>query len=237
MIAVPAIDLRGGRVVQLVGGLPGSERISLPDPAAVASAWVEHGFALLHVVDLDAALATGDNRAAIDAVLRAVDVPVQVGGGVRTDSAADALFAAGATRIVVGTRAVEDRRWLVQLAARYPGRVVVAADVRERIIVTHGWTASTALDAATFIAGLEDIPLAGVLVTDVGREGRMEGADVVLFEALVNACPCALMSAGGIADSSDLAALESVGVHAAILGMALYTGAIDAPTTARSYRS
>lgn len=237
MIAIPAIDLRGGRVVQLVGGLPGSERISLPDPDAVARAWVRHGFALLHVVDLDAALGAGDNRAAIEAVLRAVDVPVQVGGGVRTDSAADAWFAAGAARIVVGTRAVEDRRWLAQLAERYPGCVIVAADVRERMIVTHGWTASTALDAVTFIGGLKDIPLAGVLVTDVGREGRMEGADVVLFETLVNACPCPLMSAGGIADSSDLAALESVGVHAAVLGMALYTGAIDAPTTARSYSS
>ncbi len=237
MIAIPAIDLRGGRVVQLVGGRPEAERVSLPDPAAVARSWTEHGFSMLHVVDLDAALGTGDNRSGIAAVIGAVDVPVQVGGGVRSDEAAEELLDAGAARVVVGTRAIEDQLWLQQLATRHTGRIVVAADVRDRTIVTHGWTESTALLASEFIATLTDLPLAGVLVTDVGREGRMEGADVVLFETLNDASAHPLLAAGGISESADLTALAGIGVHGAVLGMALYTGALDPSTTARSYRA
>lgn len=235
MIAIPAIDVRGGRVVQLVGGRPEAERVSLPDPVAVALDWTAQGFAMLHVIDLDAALGTGDNHAVIEDVIDAVDVPVQVGGGVRSGAAADTWIEAGAARVIVGTRAVEDRSWLTSLASRHAGRIVVAADVRARHVVARGWTVDTELDATAFIRSLDGLPLAAVLVTDVAREGAMEGADVVLFEGLTEAATQPLIAAGGIAGSADLAALAAVGVHAAVLGMALYTAALDAPTTARSY--
>jgi phosphoribosylformimino-5-aminoimidazole carboxamide ribotide isomerase len=141
VIVIAAVDLRDGRAVQLVGGRPDDERVSLPDPAAVARGWQDAGFPALHVVDLDAALGLGDNRAAIAAILQDTRIPVQVGGGVRDDAPADALLELGAARVVVGTRAVEDRSWLERLCARHPGRVVVAADVRAGAIVTRGWTA------------------------------------------------------------------------------------------------
>lgn len=237
MIAIPALDLRGGRVVQLVGGRPETERVSLPDPVAVATRWVEDGFAMLHIVDLDAALGTGSNRAAIADVLRAVDVPVQVGGGVRSDEDVAALLAAGAARVVVGTRAIEDPAWLADMAMQHAGQIVVAADVRDGSVVTHGWTASAGIPADALLARLANLPLAAVLATDVGREGRMQGADVVLFETLNEASRHPLIASGGIAGSADLAALAGVGVYAAVLGMALYTGALDAPTTARSYHA
>ena len=237
MIAVPALDLRGGRVVQLVGGRPEAERVSLPDPVGVARGWVADGFAMLHVVDLDAALGSGDNRALVAAVLRAVNVPVQVGGGVRSDEDAAALLDHGAARVIVGTRAIEDRAWLDALARRHPGRVVVAADARDRAIVTRGWTDATALAVVDFVTSLDDLPLAAILVTDVTREGGMGGADVGLFETLAGAAAHPLIASGGIAGSADLAALAGIGIHAAVLGMALYTGALDAPTTARSYRT
>ncbi len=235
MIAIPAIDLRGGRVVQLVGGEPGTERVSLPDPAAVARQWEADGFTMLHVVDLDAALGSGDNRSAVEAVLAAVRVPVQVGGGIRTDEDVVSVLDAGAARVVVGTRAIEEPAWLEHIAARHPGQVVLAADVRDGLVVTRGWTESSDLEAAALLENVRALPLAGVLVTDVGREGRMQGADVVQFEALVEASRHPLIASGGIAGTADLTALAAVGVHAAVLGMALYTGALDAPVIARSY--
>ena len=236
MIAIPAVDLMGGRVVQLVGGSPAHEQVSLPEPLAVAGQWIADGFAALHVIDLDAALGTGDNRAVVAELLRDSDVPVQVGGGIRDDDAVDALLEAGAARVIVGTRAIEDGDWLRRMALEHPGQIVLAADVREGHIVTHGWTQNTQLDATRMLRSLDELPLAAVLVTDVTSEGRMQGADVVLFETLVGACAHPLYASGGISGDPDLTALAGVGVTAAILGMALYTGALDAPTTARSYR-
>lgn len=237
MIAIPAVDLKDGRVVQLVGGDPQQERVSLPEPLGVAQQWIENGFAALHVIDLDAALGSGSNADVIHEILHAVDVPVQVGGGVRSDAAVDVLIGAGAARVIVGTRAVADPAWLRRIAERHPGRIVLAADARDRQIVTHGWTKQTAVEALDLLVQLDEVPLAGVLVTDVTREGGMAGADVVFFESLVNASAHPLMAAGGITAEADLAALAGAGVAAAILGMALYTEALDAPTIARSYRA
>jgi phosphoribosylformimino-5-aminoimidazole carboxamide ribotide isomerase len=236
MIAFAAVDLRGGRVVQLVGGRPEDERVSLPDPAVVARRWIDAGFAALHVVDLDAALGSGDNAAAVcDVITAAGSVPVQVGGGVRTLERAEALFEAGATRVVAGTRAVQDRAWIEELAGRWPGRVVVAADVMGDEIVVRGWTERSGLAATEFLAGLRDLPLAGVLVTDVTREGRMSGADIERFTRLVRHSPHPLLASGGVAGAADLAALAEAGAAGVVLGMALYTGALDAPSTAREY--
>ena len=236
MIAYAAIDLRGGRVVQLVGGRPEAERVSLPDPAVVAGQWLGYGFAALHVVDLDAALGTGDNRAAIDVIIRAAaGVPVQVGGGIRRTAAAAALLQAGAARVVVGTRAVEDRPWLRRLAVRWPGRVVVAADVRGEEVVVRGWTAGAGVTAEQFLGGLGELPLAGVLVTDVAREGRMLGADTAVFQRLASISPHPLIASGGVAGETDLAQLAGSGVAGVVLGMALYTGALDAAAVARRY--
>jgi len=235
MIAYPAIDLKAGRVVQLVGGRPEAERVSLPDPVAVARRWVDAGFRALHVVDLDAALGAGTggvggrstNFSVVRAILEAVDVPVQVGGGVRDDDAARALFDAGAARVIVGTRAVEDPSWLEALAARWPGRVVVAADVRGGLIVTRGWTATSALEAGALLERLDPLPLGAVLVTDVSREGRLAGADIERFRAYAAATRHPLIAAGGIRAAADLRALERAGVAGAVLGMALYTGRIE----------
>jgi phosphoribosylformimino-5-aminoimidazole carboxamide ribotide isomerase len=236
MIAYAAIDLRGGRVVQLVGGEPDRERVSLPDAAAVARHWVACGFAALHVVDLDAALGSGGNEGAVEAIIEvAGTVPVQVGGGVCSVSRAAALLDAGAARIVVGTRAVEDRSWLAELTSRWPGRVVLAADTRGDEVVVRGWTAGAGMSAEELLAELGGVPLAGVLVTDVTREGRMTGADTPLFARLAALSPHPLLASGGVAAASDLASLAEAGAAGAVLGMALYTGALDAHAVAREY--
>lgn len=230
-----AIDLRGGEAVQLVGGDPDDERIRLPDPAEIARQWLDAGFRHLHVVDLDAALGDGDNRAAIEAIARTVRgrASLQVGGGIRHEEALDEALAMGADRVIVGTRAIEDRPWLQRVARRFPRQVVVAADVRGDTLATRGWTA-TAGDAARFVTALDDLPLAGVLVTDVTREGRQEGIHAERFRSLASATRHPLMAAGGITDSGDLDTLKRAGVAGAVLGMALYSGRLQ-PAAALEY--
>lgn len=226
MIAVPAVDLKGGRCVQLVGGRPDQERVSLPAPAAVARRWWNLGFRQLHVVDLDAALGTGDNRERIADVADATEAEIQVGGGIRDDARADALLAAGYARIVVGTRAVDDRRWLEALARRHPGRVVVAADVRDGVVLRKGWTEGSGLGVEDFVGSLGELPLAGVLCTDVGREGRLEGIDLAAMTRVIRASAHPVWISGGITTLDDLAVLDDAGARGAVLGMALYTGTL-----------
>lgn len=241
MIVYPALDLKGGRVVQLVGGRPEDERVSLPDPAALARRWLDAGFTRLHVVDLDAALGRGDNRAGIRAVREvAASRPsplLQVGGGIRDAARAAELLASGVDRIIVGTRAVTDPGWLEELAGRHPGRVVVAADVRGDEVVTRGWTEGSGRRLDELLRELDSLPLAGILITDVSREGRMEGVDGARFEAIRSGTRHDVLAAGGIGSRDDVEELARAGVAGAVIGMALYTGAVDADAVAREYGS
>jgi phosphoribosylformimino-5-aminoimidazole carboxamide ribotide isomerase len=227
MIAIPAVDLREGKCVQLVGGEYADERVRLDDPPAVARDWVREGFTRLHVVDLDAATRRGDNADVIRDILREAAVPVQVGGGVREADRIAQLLDDGATWVVVGTRAVEDAWWREEMAGRFPGRLIVAADVRERFVVTKGWAETSALLVTDFVQELSALPLAGVLVTAVHKEGRMEGPDLALMEEVAEASAWPVQASGGIASLEDLRALEHRGIAGAVLGMALYTDAFD----------
>lgn len=224
-----AIDLRGGAAVQLVGGDPGDERVRVPDPAAVARRWIDEGFQRLHVVDLDAALGDGDNTAAISAIagVCAGRASLQVGGGLRDEEAVRRALSLGADRAIVGTRAIEDRDWLQGTAERHPGQLVVAADVRDGAVLTRGWTDTTDLEVVGFVQRLAPLPLAALLVTDVGREGRQQGIDAQLFRRVAEATTHPLIAAGGITTTADLDALKEAGVDGAVLGMALYTGRLS----------
>ena len=235
MIAAPAVDLRGGRCVQLVGGRPEDERVSLPDPVAVARSWRERGFETLHVVDLDAALGSGDNRDLIARVATATDAETQVGGGIRDAVAVASVLDLGVARAIVGTRAVEDPDWLTDVALRWPGRISVAADIRDGIVLRKGWTEGTGLAVRDFLAGIDDLPLAGVLCTDVGREGRLEGIDRDGVRAVVSATRHPVWISGGVTTLDELAFLEDLGAAGAVLGMALYTNTLDADEVGRRF--
>jgi phosphoribosylformimino-5-aminoimidazole carboxamide ribotide isomerase len=237
MIAIPAVDLRDRACVQLVGGEYAAERIRLPDPIAVALDWEAKGFQALHIVDLDAATGRGDNRRVIERLLDRTDLTVQVGGGVRDRDAIAWLLDAGATYVVVGTRALEDEEWLVEMAEDFPEQLIVAADVRERKIVTRGWTRTMHLDIDEAMERLSQLPLAGVLVTAVHKEGLMQGADLALMEDVAESTDLAVIASGGIATDVDLRLLADRGVAAAVLGMALYTGALDARAIAEEFRA
>ena len=227
MIAIPAVDLRDGACVQLVGGSFQEERIRLDDPLEVAASWARYGFSWLHVVDLDAATGRGSNLAVVRDILAETAVPVQVGGGVRSDEVAHELIEAGASRIVVGTRALEEEEWIAELAARHPGEIVVACDVRERRVTTRGWVRTLPIDIIDAVETLNAYPLGGILVTAVHREGRLQGADLPLMEDVAEASHVPVFAAGGVASMQDLRALEHRGVAGVVIGMALYTGALD----------
>ena len=235
MIAIPAVDLREGRCVQLVGGRPDQEKVRLDNPSSVAMRWWELGFAHLHVVDLDAAMGTGNNDQLVGEVIAGTAAASQVGGGGRDDARADVLIASGARRVVVGTRAVDDAAWLAQLVARYPKQVVVAADIRDGVVLRKGWTEATKLNVQTFLRSLEGLDLAAVLCTDVDREGRMEGIDLNEMQAVIDGAPHPVMVSGGITSMADLDALAAAGAYGAVLGMALYTGRLDAAAVAKTY--
>jgi phosphoribosylformimino-5-aminoimidazole carboxamide ribotide isomerase len=235
VIAVPAVDLRDGACVQLVGGEYADERVRLADPVGVARGWAELGFRQLHVVDLDAATGRGGNADVVRAILDLDLLDVQVGGGVREERDVERLLDLGASRVVVGTRALEEPSWLAEVAAAFPGQIMVAADVRERRVVTRGWTHTLPLTILDAVEEMNDLPLAGLLVTAVHLEGQMQGTDLALMEDVADLAHVPVYASGGVSTVHDLRALAERGVHAAVIGMALYTGALDARGVAEEF--
>jgi phosphoribosylformimino-5-aminoimidazole carboxamide ribotide isomerase len=227
VIAIPAVDLRDGACVQLVGGSFAQERVRLENPVEVARSWEHYGFHRLHVVDLDAATGHGSNIAVVRSLLFDSTVPVQVGGGVRTDELVEELLEAGASRVIVGTRALEEPEWLAELAARHPGEIIVACDVRERRVTTRGWAHTLPLDILDVVEELNPLPLGGLLVTAVHCEGLLQGTDLPLMEDVAESSHFPVYASGGVTTMQDLRALEHRGLAGVVIGMALYTGALD----------
>jgi phosphoribosylformimino-5-aminoimidazole carboxamide ribotide isomerase len=227
MMVIPAVDLREGRCVQLVGGSYDREAIRFDDPVDVAGRWQRSGFPALHVVDLDAATGRGSNRDVIRRILESSECETQVGGGIRTTEDVDELLGAGANRVITGTRGLEDPAWLASVADANPGRVVVAVDIRDRRVVTRGWTGAHERDFRDVVPELGSLPLAGLLVTAVHREGMMEGTDLPLMREVMDHSTLPIQAAGGVGTIDDLRALKELGISAVIVGMALYTGALD----------
>jgi phosphoribosylformimino-5-aminoimidazole carboxamide ribotide isomerase len=231
MQVIPAIDLRDGACVQLVGGSYADERVRIADPVAVAENWARLGFGRIHLVDLDAATGRGSNRDAVRTILDArVTSQVQCGGGVRNLATITELFAAGASAIVLGTRAIEDRPWLEDIVLRYPNRIIVAADARGRQLLTRGWSETGSQSVIDFIDELSSLRLAAILVTAVDKEGRMEGPDLALMGEIALRAKVPVQASGGVRSADDLRKLADLGISAAIIGMALYTGKLDPQT-------
>jgi phosphoribosylformimino-5-aminoimidazole carboxamide ribotide isomerase len=235
MIAIPAVDLRDGACVQLVGGSYAHERVRLDDPASVARGWASHGFRRLHLVDLDAATGAGSNEELLRDILGENVLPMQVGGGVRSGETIERLLAHGAYRVVVGTRALEEPEWLAEMASLFPGELIVAADVRERRLVTRGWSRTLPSDILDAVTELNSFALGGILVTAVHKEGRLGGTDLPLMEDVAEASQAPIYASGGVTTMSDLRALADRGIAGTIIGMALYTGVLDPRIVAEEF--
>jgi phosphoribosylformimino-5-aminoimidazole carboxamide ribotide isomerase len=216
----------GGKVVQLVGGVPGTERIVLPDPITVAHDWENQGAPGLHVIDLDAAMGKGNNFPIIQRILAEVEIPVQVGGGIRSESIVDDLISSGASRVITGTRGILDHVWLKSMTERWPGKVMLAVDMRESKVLIKGWQEPTMITLDKIFHKIRELPLAGVLYTDVDVEGKNAGINIHKTKAFIDQCPHKVFVAGGIKNREDIDLLEKLGAYAAVVGMAIYTGGI-----------
>ncbi|MHB8634020.1 MAG: 1-(5-phosphoribosyl)-5-[(5-phosphoribosylamino)methylideneamino]imidazole-4-carboxamide isomerase [Thermoplasmatota archaeon] len=236
LIVIPALDLQGGRVVQLVGGDPGLAAIRLDDePVAVARRWTGSGAPWLHVVDLDQALSTGSNAGAVEAILRDATAHVQVGGGIRSVERARQLLDLGAARIVAGTRAVTEPAFLRALVDVAGPRVCVAVDGRRGRLVTHGWTRTTETDVVDAARTAVDCGAGSILFTEVSVEGALAGPDVEATTRVARAVDVPVVASGGVAGEGDLRALSRAGAWGAVVGMALYTGQLSATSLGRTY--
>ncbi|OPY32422.1 MAG: Imidazole glycerol phosphate synthase subunit HisF [Methanomassiliicoccales archaeon PtaU1.Bin124] len=227
MKVLPAIDILDGQVVQLVGGVPGTEQVKLPDPMAAAKRWQDAGAEMLHVIDLDAALGKGINVQTMRSIIASSKVPVQVGGGIRTTETAQYLLDCGAARVIVGTKAIKDPEWLKSLANANPGKVVLALDVKGGHVQVKGWQEAAPLSLAQMFEIIKPLPLAGVLYTNVDVEGQGKGIDEGAVRSFVSACPHKVIASGGVTDQRDLDVLTGMGVPEAVVGLALYTGKLN----------
>lgn len=232
MIVFPAIDLKDGAAVRLLRGEMGSATVYNPDPAAQAQRFAESGFPWLHLVDLNGAFEGRPvNRAAVEAILAAVDLPVQLGGGIRDMATIEAWLAAGVKRVILGTAALKDPELVRAACRRFPGRVVVGIDARDGRVAVEGWAEQSDLEARDLARRFEDAGVAAIVYTDIARDGALEGVNVAATAAFAEAVSVPVIASGGVASLDDIAALMAVadrGIEGVICGRALYDGRIDA---------
>jgi phosphoribosylformimino-5-aminoimidazole carboxamide ribotide isomerase len=227
VILYPAIDISEGKAVRLRQGHFDEVTVYRDDPLEAARTFVEAGARTLHVVDLDGAREGARRNAAVIAqLLSAVSIPVQVGGGIRSLQTAQELLDDGADRVVVGTAAAERldslSQWVDALGAE---RLVVGVDARKGLVATHGWRETTQFRATDFCHALADLGVVRILYTDIGRDGMLEGPNVVALKALIATVPrLRVLASGGVARVEDLRALAEAGAEGAIIGTALYDG-------------
>lgn len=231
MILFPAIDLKDGAAVRLLRGEMGTARIYNPDPAAQARAFAEAGFPWLHLVDLNGAFEGRPvNAAAVSAILEAVELPVQLGGGVRDMATIESWLEAGIRRIILGTAAVRDPDLVRRACRAFPQRIVVGIDARDGLVAVEGWVEESELEAGQLAKRFEDAGVAAIVYTDIERDGALQGINVAATVALVEAVSIPVIASGGLASLDDIAALlavEAQGIEGVICGRALYDGRID----------
>ena len=226
MRVIPAVDVMDHQVVQLVGGVPGSQQIVMPDPLKVADMWVSRGAPYLHLVDLDGAFGKEDNLPVFKRIVKECGVPAEIGGGIRSTETVDDLVAAGADRVVVGTKAVKEPEWLEEIADRHPGRIVLSMDTKGGRIAIKGWQESAQMTVGEMFDIIRDLPLAGVLNTNVDVEGQKKGIDERQARDFISRCPCDVISSGGVTSRMDADILADAGAVGAVVGLALYTEVI-----------
>jgi phosphoribosylformimino-5-aminoimidazole carboxamide ribotide isomerase len=229
MILYPAIDLKDGACVRLLRGDMDAATVFGTDPAAQARAFQDAGCRWLHLVDLNGAFAGQPvNGPAVEAILAAVDVPVQLGGGIRDMATVDRWLQAGVARVILGTAAVEDPAFVRTAARTHPGRIAIGIDARGGRVATRGWATETDIDATDLARAFEDAGVAALIYTDIDRDGAMGGPNIQATAALAMAVTIPVIASGGVASMADLTALRDTGViSGAISGRALYDGAID----------
>ncbi|WP_342166293.1 1-(5-phosphoribosyl)-5-[(5-phosphoribosylamino)methylideneamino]imidazole-4-carboxamide isomerase [Methylobacterium sp. SD21] len=231
MILYPAIDLKGGRCVRLVQGDMDRATVFGDDPAAQAAIFAGQGFSWLHVVDLDGAFAGAPRNAeAVDSILATVDVPVQLGGGIRDMKTLEGWLAKGVARVIIGTAAVRDPEFVREAARLHPGKVAVGIDAKDGRVAVEGWAQTSSMTAEELGRRFEDAGVAAIVYTDIARDGILKGLNVEMTLALADAVAVPVIASGGLASIADVHRLlepDCALIAGAITGRALYDGRID----------
>ncbi|MDG1703240.1 MAG: 1-(5-phosphoribosyl)-5-[(5-phosphoribosylamino)methylideneamino]imidazole-4-carboxamide isomerase [Pseudomonadales bacterium] len=235
MILIPAIDLKEGQCVRLRQGRMDDSTVFSKDPVAMALHWKSQGARRLHIVDLDGAFAGVPRNGELirDMVSAMGNVPVQVGGGIRIKQIIDAYLEAGVQGLILGTKAVEEPAFLQNMARQYPGKIILGLDARGGVVATEGWDKDAGITALEFVQGLAELPLAGIVYTDIDRDGMMQGLNVEATLALAKAAGLPVIASGGVTELTDLAALKAAFADSpellfgAITGRAIYEGTLD----------
>ena len=231
MIIIPAVDIKNGKCVRLLQGRKEDETVFSDDPAAMACRWAQAGAELIHVIDLDGAFdKSPQNLDAIKNILQTVDTPIQLGGGIRDEQTARKFLEMGVQKVIIGTAAIKNPKWVMRMAERFPGRIIVGIDARNGLVAIEGWTEDTQTRAVDLAKSFENCGLGAINFTDIHRDGMQSGPNIEETRKLAEAIDIPVVASGGVAtikDIQNLLPLEAVGVIGVITGKALYSGTLD----------
>jgi phosphoribosylformimino-5-aminoimidazole carboxamide ribotide isomerase len=224
----PAIDLRDGKCVRLKQGDYAQETVFGADPAAMAQRWVADGATYLHLVDLDGAKEGRPvNVRAVRAIVKAVNVPCQLGGGLRTENDIKDALALGVARVIVGTKALQSPKWLAQMTQQFPGRIVLGIDAKDGKVATQGWLDVSEIGAFDLARQCARPLLSAIIYTDISRDGMLQGANVQAMAEMAAAVPLPVIASGGVTTMDDVKKLQDSGLAGCIIGRSLYEGQLN----------
>jgi phosphoribosylformimino-5-aminoimidazole carboxamide ribotide isomerase len=232
MLIIPAVDIKEGRCVRLLQGREGSETVFSDDPSAMAARWEREGAELLHVIDLDGAFKKGpQNVEAVKRIIEKVDMPVQLGGGIRNIETISTFLDLGVSRVIIGTEAIRNPRIVEQACQAFPDKIMVGIDARNGMVAIEGWTQTTEQPAIEMAKSFEGLGgLAGIIFTDIHRDGMQTGPNIKETRRMAESVSTPIVASGGVGDINDIKALTELGplgVVGVITGRALYDGTLD----------
>jgi phosphoribosylformimino-5-aminoimidazole carboxamide ribotide isomerase len=231
MLIIPAVDIKKGRCVRLLQGREDSETVFSDDPSAMAARWEGEGAELVHVIDLDGAFSKGpQNVEAVKRILDRVDIPIQLGGGIRSMETISTYLDLGVGRVILGTEAIRNPSLVEQACKAFPNRIMVGIDARKGMVAIEGWTQTTEQKAVEMAIGIEGLGLAGIIFTDINKDGMQTGPNIEETKRMAESVSTPIIASGGVGNINDikaLAKLEPLGVVGIITGRALYDGRLD----------
>lgn len=228
MILFPAIDLKDGQCVRLLKGDMDASTVYNENPAAQAQSFEKAGFKWLHLVDLNGAIeGRSVNAATVNDILHTINIPVQLGGGIRNLAAIERWLAAGVSRIILGTIAVRQPDLVKQACEKFPGRIAVGIDARGGKVAVAGWVEESTMDAIELAKKFADVGVSAIIFTDIDRDGTGSGLNIEATAGLAQAVSIPIIASGGVGSLADLQAVKAAGLHGAVIGRALYDGSID----------
>ena len=226
----PAIDIRGGKCVRLKQGDYNKETVYGDSPAEMAKLWVSQGARRLHLVDLDGAkFGQPINISAVEEIVHAVDVPCELGGGIRTEETICELLDIGLHRLVIGTYALKESEWFLEMCMRFPHKLALGIDARDGRVATDGWLHTSSTTAVQLAKDYAETPLAAIIFTDIATDGMMKGPNIPATQLVKSVTPCPVICSGGVTTLDNVHQLREAGIHGCIIGRSLYERTISLP--------